>query len=177
MDLFEKAKNLGILTEFIDGQGVSHVTDETALKIIVDAFPARTPSRFLEGALVIRSGQPARSELAEAAKLPLRWKIDSESDSGSNSDLGSGLDVVREGETDGRTILWPADLPVGTYRLQLTDAAGTTEDVPFIVAPPRAFTGDFDRGWLLAVQLYSIRSARNWGLFAEQPAVSQWALY
>ncbi len=164
MDLFEKAKNLGILTEFIDGQGVSHVTDETALKIIVDAFPARTPSRFLEGALVIRSGQPARSELAEAAKLPLRWKIDSESDSGSNSDLGSGLDVVREGETDGRTILWPADLPVGTYRLQLTDAAGTTEDVPFIVAPPRAFTGDFDRGWLLAVQLYSIRSARNWGI-------------
>jgi 4-alpha-glucanotransferase len=164
MDLFEKAKNLGILTEFIDGQGVSHVTDETALKIIVDAFPARTPSRFLEGALVIRSGQPARSELAEAAKLPLRWKIDSESDSGSNSDLGLGLDVVREGETDGRTILWPADLPVGTYRLQLTDAAGTTEDVPFIVAPPRAFTGDFDRGWLLAVQLYSIRSARNWGI-------------
>jgi len=48
MDLFEKAKNLGILTEFIDGQGVSHVTDETALKIIVDAFPARTPSRFLD---------------------------------------------------------------------------------------------------------------------------------
>src|SRR6267142_2252225 len=33
-----------------------------------------------------------------------------------------------------------------------------------IVAPPRAFDGDFDRCWLLAVQLYSIRSARNWGI-------------
>src|SRR4029077_1701535 len=72
--------------------------------------------------------------------------------------------IIREGETDGRTILWPADLPVGTYRLRLTDAAAVSEEVPFIVTPPRAFGGDFDRGWLLAVQLYSIRSARNWGI-------------
>ena len=33
-----------------------------------------------------------------------------------------------------------------------------------IVAPPRAFGGDFDRCWLLAVQLYGVRSARNWGI-------------
>jgi 4-alpha-glucanotransferase len=152
MDLFTQAKNLGILTEFVDGQGVRHVTDETALKIIVDAFPARPPCAFIEGPVVIRSGQPARSELTEAASLPLTWKID------------AGPGIIREGETDGRTILWPADLPVGTYRLRLTDAAAVSEEVPFIVTPPRAFGGDFDRGWLLAVQLYSIRSARNWGI-------------
>jgi 4-alpha-glucanotransferase len=33
-----------------------------------------------------------------------------------------------------------------------------------MVAPPKAFGGDFDRCWLLAVQLYSVRSARNWGI-------------
>ena len=153
MDLFTQAKNLGILTEFVDGQGVRHVTGETALKLIVDAFPARTPYRFIEeGAVVIRSGQPARSELAEAAKLPLTWKID------------AGPGIIREGETDGRTILWPEDLPVGTYRLLLTDAAKASEELPFIVAPQRAYGGDFDRGWLLAVQLYGVRSARNWGM-------------
>ena len=152
MDLFTQAKNLGILTEFVDGQGVRHVTDETALKIIVDAFPAQPPCAFIEGPVVIRSGQPARSELTEAAKLPLTWKID------------AGPGIIREGETDGRTILWPTDLPVGAYRLRLTDAAAASEEAPFIVAPPRAFGGDFDRGWLLAVQLYSIRSARNWGI-------------
>ena len=152
MDLFTQAKNLGILTEFVDGQGVRHVTDETALKIIVDAFPAQPPCAFIEGPVVIRSGQPARSELTEAAKLPLTWKID------------AGPGIIREGETDGRTILWPTDLPVGAYRLWLTDAAAVSEGAPFIVAPPRAFGGDFDRGWLLAVQLYSIRSARNWGI-------------
>ena len=39
-----------------------------------------------------------------------------------------------------------------------------TEEAPLMVAPPRAFGGDFDRCWLLAVQLYGVRSARNWGI-------------
>jgi 4-alpha-glucanotransferase len=177
MNLFTKAKNLGILTEFIDGQGVTHVTGETALKLIVDAFPMRPPYRFVDGAVVIRSGQPARGELSEAAKLPVRWEIAAGLEDKGLEDKGledkglgdEGLGdenpgIVEEGETDGRTVLWPADLPVGTYRLRLTDAFAATEEVPFIVAPPRAFGGDFDRGWLLAVQLYSIRSARNWGM-------------
>ncbi len=33
-----------------------------------------------------------------------------------------------------------------------------------MVSPPRAYRGDFDRGWLVAVQLYGVRSARNWGI-------------
>ena len=36
--------------------------------------------------------------------------------------------------------------------------------MPLIVAPAKAFGGDFDRCWLLAVQLYGVRSARNWGI-------------
>jgi 4-alpha-glucanotransferase len=152
MDLFDQAKSLGILTEFVDGQGHRQVTDEAALRIIVEAFPARTPYRFVDGPVVIRTGQPARTELAEMASLPLRWRVDARST------------VLFEGATPRRTILWPDDLPVGIYRLRLMDAAGTTDDVPLIVAPPRAFAGDFDRGWLLAVQLYGVRSARNWGM-------------
>ena len=63
-----------------------------------------------------------------------------------------------------RVIVWPPDLPEGAYRLHLTDASGCSEDVPLIVAPAKAFGGDFDRCWLLAVQLYGVRSARNWGI-------------
>ena len=63
----------------------------------------------------------------------------------------------------------PPAIPIATYRLQLTDASGFTEEAPLIVAPPRAFGGDFDRGWLLAVQLYGVRSARNWGIGAARP--------
>jgi 4-alpha-glucanotransferase len=152
MDLYKEAQNLGILTEFIDGQGERRVTDETALKIIIDALPTRMPHRLVEGAVVIRQGQPARTELAEMATLPLRWAVD------------GGPEIIARGEARDRTILWPQDIPVGTYRLQLADAGGLVEEVPLIVAPPRAFCGDFDRAWLLAVQLYGIRSERNWGM-------------
>jgi 4-alpha-glucanotransferase len=152
MDPFTRAKNLGIQTEFLDGQGHRHVTDAEALKIILDALPVRRPYRFLEQAVVVRSGRPARTELSHAATFPLRWKI------------VAGLKVIAQDETHGRVIVWPADLPVGSYRLHLTDASSFTEDAPLIVAPPKAFGGNFDRCWLLAVQLYSVRSARNWGI-------------
>jgi 4-alpha-glucanotransferase len=152
MDFFTRAKDLGIQTEFIDGQGHRHVTDAAALKIILDALPIRVPYRFLEQAVVVRSGRPPRTELKQAATFPLRWKI------------VAGLKVIADGETHDRVIAWPADLPVGTYRLHLTDASSFTEEAPLIVAPPRAFDGDFDRCWLMAVQLYGVRSARNWGI-------------
>jgi 4-alpha-glucanotransferase len=152
MDLYSKAYNLGIQTEFLDGHGHRHVTDAEALKVILDALPVRTSYRFLEQPVVVRSGRPARTELSHAATFPLRWKI------------VAGFKVIAEGETDGRVIAWPADLPVGSHRLHLTDASSFTEEAPLIVAPPRAFDGDFDRCWLLAVQLYGVRSARNWGI-------------
>src|SRR6202171_190701 len=152
MDLFTQAKNLGIQTEFIDGQGHRHVTDAAALKIILDALPARVPQPFLNQAVVVRSGQPSRTELGQAAVPPLRWKI------------MAGPKVMARGETTDRVIVWPSDLPVGSYRLHLTDSPSGTEETPLIVAPPRAFGGDFDRCWLLAVQLYGIRSERNWGI-------------
>ena len=152
MDHFTKAKELGIQAEFVDGQGHRHVTDKAALKIIVDALPVAAPHRFLGEAVVIRSGHPARTELKQAATFPLRWKI------------VAGLKVIAEGETGDRVIVWPPDLPEGTYRLQLTDASAYSEEAPLLVAPPRAFGGDFDRCWLLAVQLYGVRSARNWGI-------------
>jgi 4-alpha-glucanotransferase len=102
--------------------------------------------------VVVRSGRPSRTELSQIATFPLRWKI------------VAGLKVIAEGETRDHAILWPQDLPVGSYRLHLTDAASFTEEAPLIVAPQKAFGGDFDRCWLLAVQLYGVRSARNWGI-------------
>src|SRR5260370_21408931 len=75
MDLFTQARNLGIQTEFIDGQGHRHVMDAAALKIILDALPARVPQPLLNQAVVVRSGRPLRTELSHAAVPPLRWKI------------------------------------------------------------------------------------------------------
>jgi len=152
MDLFTKAKTLGIQTEYIDGQGHRHVTDGTVLKIIVDALPVCALPRFVEGAVVIRAGMPARTTLKQADTPPLRWKI------------VAGLEVIAEGQSAGGSISWPADLPVGSYRLELADAGAVKEEVPLIVAPRQAYGGDFDRCWMMAVQLYGVRSERNWGI-------------
>ena len=152
MNLFTEANNRGIQTEFVDGQGHRRVTDAAALEIILNALPPQTPGPLLGQPVVVRRGRPARSELRPAASVPVDWKI--------VADAG----VVAEGETSDRVIDWPEGLPSGVYRLQLTDAAAVTEDVPLISAPEKAFGGDFDRCWLLAVQLYGVRSARNWGI-------------
>ncbi|MEH2482902.1 4-alpha-glucanotransferase [Nitrobacteraceae bacterium AZCC 2146] len=152
MDLFTKAAELGIQTGFHDGQGHWHTTDAGALQIILAAMPMRTPHRFLERPVVVRVGEACRTVLTEAATFPLRWKI------------LSGVKVIAEGTTGERGIDWPADLPLGMHRLHLTDASLFSEEAPFIVAPAKAFRGEFDRSWILAVQLYGVRSARNWGI-------------
>ena len=151
MDLFAQAKAQGIQTEFLDGQGHPRVTDAAALKIILEALPAQAPGPLVGHPVVVRSGRPSRTELAATAKLPLEWKI------------VAGSRLIAKGESSEHAIDWPADLPPGVYRLQMRDATAT-EDVPLISAPERAFGGEFDRCWLLAVQLYGVRSGRNWGM-------------
>jgi 4-alpha-glucanotransferase len=152
MDLFVKAKALGIQTEFLDGQGHHRVTDPAALKSILEALPDTAPRRLLPEPVVLRSGLPGRSKLSAATVLPVRWKI------------VAGGKLLATGEAAERNLVWPDNLPLGVHRLQLEDAASVAEELPLVMAPPKAFAGDFDRGWLMAVQLYGIRSVRNWGI-------------
>jgi 4-alpha-glucanotransferase len=151
MDLFAQAKALGIQTEFLDGQGHRRVTDAAALKIILGALPPQAPGPLIGHPVVVRSGRPSRTELPATAMLPVEWKIVAESG------------VIATGDSSDHAIDWPRDLPLGIYRLHVSDAA-CAEDVPLISAPERAFGGEFDRCWLLAAQLYGVRSARNWGI-------------
>lgn len=151
MDLFDKAAELGIQTGFHDGQGEWHTTDPAALKTILDGLPARSSYRFVAGPVVVRAGEGGRTTLGSEAKYPLAWKI-----------LSGGA-TLGEGTAQGADIDWPGDLPVGVHVLRLTDAAHMPDEVPFVVAP-KAFAGTFDRSWIIAVQLYGIRSVRNWGI-------------
>src|SRR3954451_2470605 len=157
MDLFAKAKELGIQTEYVDARGQRQVTADGALSIAIDALSLDAPHPLLDRAVVIRSGRPSSTRLKQGAALPVRWRI------------ASGDRVVADGETrtgdeGGGEIDLPLNLPEGSYRLQVTDSAAVTDETPLIVAPARAFSGDFDRCWLLAAQLYGVRSARNWGI-------------
>jgi 4-alpha-glucanotransferase len=151
MNLFAKARDLGIQTEFIDGQGHPHVTAADALKVVFEALPPQGERKLIDGPVVVRQGHKAHGTLLPGARFPIRWEI-------------GGHTSAIVGETKGEPIDWPGHLPPGVYGLRLTDAAGIAEEVPLVSAPARAFAGDFDRGWLLAVQLYGVRSTRNWGM-------------
>src|SRR4051812_36089927 len=151
MDLFAQAKARGIQTEFLDGQGHRRVTDAAALKIILDALPPQAPGPLVGQPVVVRSGRPSRTELPATAGLPVAWKI------------VANKEVIAKGESSDHAIDWPRDVPLGVFRLQVSDAT-SAEDVPLISAPERAFGGEFDRCWLLALQLYGVRSAHNWGM-------------
>jgi 4-alpha-glucanotransferase len=152
MDLLAQAQIKGVQSEFVDALGKLRITDPVALKSILDALPEKRVYRFVSGPVVVRALGHPRTELATIGAPPLKWKM-----------TGNG-NLIAQGETREPVIAWPAGLPLGYHRLTLTDAEGVSEEVPMIVAPERAFGGDFDRGWLLAVQLYSVRSERNWGI-------------
>ncbi|HEV2159024.1 4-alpha-glucanotransferase [Bradyrhizobium sp.] len=152
MDLLAQARIKGVQSEFIDALGKLRVTAPEALTSILEALPEKRVYRFVSGPVVVRALGHSRTELASIGAPPLTWEI-------------KGKDkVIAQGETREPVIAWPEGLPLGYHRLTLTDAGSVTEEVPMIVAPERAFGGDFDRGWLLAVQLYSVRSDRNWGI-------------
>jgi 4-alpha-glucanotransferase len=59
-------------------------------------------------------------------------------------------------------ILLPPDLPLGWHRLWVQREEGDRDDTALVVAPRRL--PEAPRGWGLAVQLYSVRSRRSWGL-------------
>ena len=101
MDVYTRAKQLGIQTEFVDGQGHRHVTDAKALKIILNALPERIPSRLLDGPVVIRAGEASRTEFSPAAALPVAWKV------------VAGQKIVAQGEASRRTIALAHRLAAG----------------------------------------------------------------
>lgn len=152
MDLLAQARIKGVQSEFVDALGKLRVTDPVALKSILEALPEKRVYRFVGGPVVVRALGHPRTELTTIGAPPLQWT------------LRANGNVIAQGETREPVIAWPAGLPLGYHRLTLTDAKGVAEEVPTIVAPERAFGGDFARGWLLAVQLYSVRSDRNWGI-------------
>jgi 4-alpha-glucanotransferase len=76
--------------------------------------------------------------------------------------------VLRENSPTGETALSAGDrrlsLPRGlAAEIYDLSVPGWGPSVNLLLAPEQTFQGEFHKGWLLAVQLYGIRSRRNWG--------------
>jgi 4-alpha-glucanotransferase len=163
---------LGIATRHVDALGVTHEPGEETLAALIAAFGLPTDPRQAADALA-EEEHAAPFGLAPAYILP-----EEAPDSVLHLRLPPGGGRVewhcrfedgteRSGHSDGAELCFPAPLPLGYHRLAL--AAGATKaEIDLIVAPASCHLPDAlqpgARSWGLTVQLYGLRSARDWGI-------------
>jgi 4-alpha-glucanotransferase len=157
MDIFERAKHLGVDTEYRDGFGNLRIVEPEVLARILDALAADGDGaeRMLPRTVLVRDNTEQPLRLAGAAGQPLRWEI-------------RPAQKIAEGEGTSPLLILPV-LPNGIFQLRVTVARPgdeRTETASLVVCRDRAYQGGQTapgRMWALAVQLYGVRSSRNWG--------------
>jgi 4-alpha-glucanotransferase len=184
--LLELAGRHGVVPDFWGFDGTHQwVSPETMVAVLaalgVDASSPERVSLELEHAeddvwrrtlppvLVVREGaaQQVPVHVTDGAAVQVWVELeDGDRRDTSPVDLWVPPRVV-DGRTLGRaTIALPADLPLGWHTL-VAETEGTTARCALVVTPARlALTAGLDerRGWGFMAQLYSVRSARSWGL-------------
>jgi 4-alpha-glucanotransferase len=160
MDLSEKVSRYGIEASYIDGTGRTHTIDEQTFHRVVDAL-GEAPA--LAAPIVIRCADDGveMDDLVTRLSHLHEWQI-------FDADERLTLSFTDARSHDTR-------LAFGAYRLR--GRGDEVVEASLIVAPERAYEGAFDRRWLLAVQLYGVRSHRNWGVgdFSDLQDLLRWA--
>ncbi len=154
--LSAQAEAFGVETTYFDALGTQRTPGEDALREIVNVLASHAKEAGATAtppARVVRKGRDNR--LDNACGDGGAWR------------LLDGDHEVAHGACDDNAIALPAKLRVGSYRLLAGKDAGDAGQ-PVIVAPAQSYQhAAFDDGkrvWALAVQLYSLRSRRNWGI-------------
>jgi 4-alpha-glucanotransferase len=150
--IHERAAQWGIDTRYHDAFGrLREVPPETLQRLTsLIAGPGEPVRRRLASTVVLRRNNEPKLSLPAHHGAQVAWTI-------------AGKDVIARGEGDAPELWLPKDLPIGTFTLQV-DFGDGVEDATLLVTPERAFQGESDaRAWGIAVQLYGVRSERNWG--------------
>ena len=179
----------------LQAMGVSVLTGEE-LRREVTALDAAVWQRVCDPVLVVTVGGPARTwairlpvQRDAEASVRVTWEVRDESGvlrrSGEEGPgLAPGEEAVIEGCRHVRFDLpVPGDLPMGYYNLEArgrTPSRALEGSLRLILAPPYCFVPDrFLQGdgiWGLSLQLYALRSARNWGVgdFGDLAELLEW---
>ena len=150
LDIQAEARAAGVLTDYYDARGqYQHVPIET-LQRVLDALP-KSQDRQSAEPIVHRAGS-GQLEVAVQEHDVAHWH------------LHDGGELAGEGRPVDGIVRLP-DLGAGIYRLDFCSEDGAVRASNVVVAAPAtAFQGEFDRVWVLAIQLYSLRSDHNWGI-------------
>ncbi len=150
--------------------------DAATLHAAADAIEALEWKRVLPPVIVLDAQEPhAAYPVMIAPMLPrIRWRIDCEDGTRHSGQVDpSACRLTAEQELGGlwyqRRHLDLPQLPAGYHKLVLEKEEGSLlGSAVLIVAPARCHLPDFlrdgGRCWGLAVQLYTLRSTRNWGI-------------
>lgn len=199
--LHEIAEYMGIVPEYVDqtGRNLRVTSDDTRRALLsamgVDASTddaARDSLAALRAVDLQRLIPPVRVVGlgdAAAARLSVRspstrsmsgpWRLELEMENGErHASEGPWRGGVR------LDLALPSNIPFGYHRLRLTLSAGGQEwsnEQTLIIVPPRCVTpadclGDRKAFGLIA-NLYTIRSATNWGIgdFSDLASLAEWA--
>jgi 4-alpha-glucanotransferase len=164
MDALGRAAELGIETSFVDATGRQRAIDAAALAQLLQALPEAPRHDFLTEPALSRGDGLPEVEARGAARPPLRWRL-----------MRDGA-MIADGVAESHRIALPRP-PDGVCVLNVTDADGKHDAVNLLTVPRCAFAGTFGRAWVLAVQLYGVRSRRNWGIgdFTDLATLIEWA--
>lgn len=154
------------------------VGDERAIEIACEAFADSRWTRLLPPVHVVARAahEPAMLPVAvpDLHAKQIHWSVTLEDGTITTgvADIDA-LHVVESSAAAGRTfkrvnVALPADLPLGYHRVTARLDSALTAASLLIVAPDRCYEPDAiasgARTWGIAVQLYSLRSQRNWGM-------------
>ena len=151
--------------------GIDAATTARAVQAEHDAHAARW-SRALPPVAALRAGaEPWRLRIRVAEGARLRWRVDTEDGVRHEGEVDAGaLDALETAEIGGRRriacdLVIPLALAPGYHRFALE---GIAEETLLVAAPERCWRpaglDDSASAWGPALQLYTLRSRRNWGI-------------
>lgn len=149
--------------------------NEATAQAQLDALDRADLSRVLPPAVVLRTGT---DQASLALTLPdgtrdLRWTLSLEDGSSRSGTVDAGtLPMIRDATLNGRRLtirrLTLGRAPVPGYHRLRVEADGLSCETALIVAPERChLPAPLAMGeslWGLSAQLYTVRSAKNWGI-------------
>ena len=152
----ERAARWGIESRYHDAFGRLREVEPEALSRLVEllARNGEPAQRRLPRTVVVRTNREALLPLDVPHGTRVTWTV---------TWTIAGKETIAQGEGEAPAVRLPADLPMGSFTLRV-DFGGESEEASLLVAPERAYQGNSDaRLWGIAVQLYGVRSHRNWG--------------
>jgi 4-alpha-glucanotransferase len=163
--------NARIARSYVDALGTERPAPAQTVAQFEELI-AEEPHHFVAPALVLREGEPLSLDVTLPAMSwtePLQWSIAREDGSAEDGVLALrdapmlAADHRVSSTYDTRRITVAGPQPLGMHQLSLTVDAYARATVHVVVVPERAYPPR-GRTWGIALQLYTLRSARNLGI-------------